>query len=162
MESELKMSRGGFPPLSARGCVQSLTPIKLGNFHRTINGKLIYNTPTGSKKYCSRIVCHDKSAFASEGLWVGEEVGVACIQRLIQKFSGSKVNLERIPVNGSVKVIAAAKTELKVVERKVVFERPAEGFISYRPVLQMRITDMQLKTDEWGLKAQWQLDLEEI
>lgn len=162
MESELKLSRGGLPPLSARGCVQSLTPISLGSFHRTINGTLLYNTPNGSKKYRSKIICHDKSVLASEGLWIGEDVEVACIQRLVQKFSGESAELERPAVTGSIKIQAATKPDYKLVDNKIIFARPCEGFISYRPILRMQVTNIQLQTSEWELKAQWQLDLEEV
>ena len=53
MESELTINIGGFPPLSARGCEQELTPISEGEFHRDINGDLIYLGQDTHTKYKS-------------------------------------------------------------------------------------------------------------
>jgi hypothetical protein len=38
----------------------------------------------------------------------------------------------------------------------------ANVFVSYRPWLSMRVISLTLRTDEWGLKAGWRLELEEI
>lgn len=107
MESELILSRGGFPPLSARGCVQHLMPVETGALRRTINGGLVYTGKTGTHKYRSLISCEDKASLALEGLWRGSEVRVGCIQRLWQKVAGREAFLERDPVIGSIFVTTA-------------------------------------------------------
>ncbi len=79
MESELILNRGGFPPLSARGCIQHLMPIEAGLLRRTINGALIYAEKPLAHKFRSIISCEDRASLALEGLWRGSEVRVGCI-----------------------------------------------------------------------------------
>ena len=85
METELILSVGGLPPLSARDCVQELIPIEQGRLRRTINGELIFVGKQWSK-YRSVIYCTDKTTLATNGLIPGTVVKVGCIQRLWQKF----------------------------------------------------------------------------
>ena len=167
MESELILSRGGFPPLSARGCIQQLMPVEAGALQRTINGVLIYTGKPVAHKYRSVISCEDKASLALEGFWRGSEVRVGCIQRLWQKIAGEEICLERDPVMGSVFAITAKQQEREVQEvtgRKVIFSQnnSEEAFVSYRPWLDMRVVTFSLQTNEWGLKAGWRLELEEI
>lgn len=167
MESELILSRGGFPPLSARGCTQQLMPLATGALRRTVNGNLTYTGKPAAHKYRSLISCEDKASLALEGLWRGSEVRVGCIQRLWQKAGGQEVLLERDPVKDSVIAIAEKQQEKTIQEvtgRMVVLAEafPEETYISYRPWLDMRIVTFSLYTNEWGLKAGWRLELEEI
>ncbi len=92
---------------------------------------------------------------------------MGCIQRLWQKIAGEEICLERDPVTGSVFVITAKQQEREVQEvtgRKVIFSQnnSEEAFVSYRPWLDMRVVTFSLQTNEWGLKAGWRLELEEI
>lgn len=167
MESELILSRGGFPPLSARGCTQQLMPIESGTLRRTINGALIYTGKAITHKYRSIISCEDKASLALEGFWRGSQVRVGCIQRLWQKIAEREVLLERDPAEGSVFAITTQKQEMTIQEisgRKIVFAESTlgEAFVSYRPWLDMRVITFSLSTNEWGLKAGWRLELEEI
>ncbi|MDF3034283.1 MAG: hypothetical protein K0R76_1237 [Alphaproteobacteria bacterium] len=170
MESELILSKGGFPPLSARGCVQQLMPVGCGTLRRTLNGTLVYTGKPLAHKYRSLISCEDKASLALEGLWRGSEVRVGCIQRLWQKVAGLEVILERDPMIGSIFATTAHQERREVQEalgRKVVLaESPAgmneDVFVSYRPWLDMRVVTFSLSTNEWGLKAGWRLELEEI
>ncbi|MBX9805599.1 MAG: hypothetical protein K2Y18_07605 [Alphaproteobacteria bacterium] len=167
MESELIINRGGFPPLSARGCIQSLMPIESGVLKRTINGSLVYTGKGPAHKYRSIISCEDKASLAMEGFWRGSELKVGCIQRLWQKVLGTGVVLERDPVEGSVFLIATNQEELgleSVMGRNVVFASNVadDTYVSYRPWLDMRVVTFSLNTNEWGLKAGWRLELEEI
>ena len=167
MESELIMSKGGFPPLSARGCMQQLTPIQSGELRRTINGVLIYTGKPLTHKYRSLITCEDKASAALEGIWRGSEVRIGCIQRLWQKVIGFQATLERDPLPGSVFMITAKGVEVEVQGikgRTVSFTMASgeEGFISYRPWMEMRVLSFSLLTNEWGMKAGWRLELEEI
>ena len=60
-ETALEFSIGGLPPLSARGCIQTLSAIPLGGLHRTINGALIFTGDTKARKYRSTIRGKDKA-----------------------------------------------------------------------------------------------------
>lgn len=167
MESELILSRGGFPPLSARGCIQHLMPIKAGILRRTVNGALVYTGKPLTHKYRSIISCEDKASLALEELWRGSEVRVGCIQQLWRQVTGREVLLERDPVEESVFAITAMREEVAVrgvTGRKVEIAKGdlESVFISYRPWLDMRIISFSLVTNEWGLKAGWRLELEEI
>ena len=70
METELVISGVGLPPLSARGCVQELVPLAMGQFRRTVNGDLVF-LGTNGKKYRTSISCEDKAVIATDGLEVG-------------------------------------------------------------------------------------------
>jgi hypothetical protein len=182
MESELILNRGGFPPLSARGCIQHLKPIEAGLLRRTINGALIYASKPLTHKYRSIIYCEDKASLALEGLWRGSEVRVGCIQQLWCQTTEREVLLERDPREESLFAMTSAREEVRIESvngRKVIIadqrlkpggldnkalEEKGSGeiFITYRPWLSMRIVTFSLMTDEWGLKAGWRLELEEI
>lgn len=169
METELILSVGGFPPLSARGCQQDLIPVLQGSLRRTINGELVM---VGSQdlKYKSTIKCSDKTSLATDGLYPGCEVMVGCIQRLWQKVTENKDNepmiLERYPVKGSVVVMDENQKEIEIAaldgKRIQLQDRSNTYYISYRPWLNMRAITYSLNTDEWGIKGGWSLEVEEI
>ncbi len=169
METELILSVGGFPPLSARGCIQQIIPLEQGKLRRTINGELIYVGKPISK-YRSIIYCTDKTSLSTEGLNPGAPIQVGCIQRLWQKVMPDSGNnpilLERPPVEGSVTVIDEKQKSLKIQsvnnQEVQLKDRDSVCFVSYRPWLNMRTVRYNLQTNEWGLKAGWQLELEEI
>ncbi len=164
METELVISGSGFPPLSARGCIQELVPLAMGQFRRTVNGDLVF-LGTNGKKYKTVISCEDKSVIATDSLDVGSIVEISCIQRLWQKSNGGKIELDRIPVTGSIHVIDEHHNPLPIIcydrqEITVATQQPC--YVSYRPILTMRIVRYFLKTDEWGVKTGWQMELEEV
>lgn len=162
METELILSVGGFPPLSARGCVQELTPVMLGSLRRTINGTLVY-VGKPQQKYRSVIKCQDKSVLASEGLGRGSLVKVGCIQRLWQRVDSGQLTLERDPVEGSVAAVDTFQTPVTIKQIKDrTVEVAGKGYVSYRPWLTMRVMSFQLMTHEWGVKGEWKLELEEV
>lgn len=150
METELILSLGGLPPLSARGCIQELVPVEQGKLRRTLNGELVF-VGNPRSKYRSIIYCADKTSLATEGLSPGSVVQVGCIQRLWQKVlpamdEGQKpISVERIDNN-----------QIQLQERRI------PCFVSYRPWLSMRTVRYTLHTNEWGLKVGWRLELEEI
>lgn len=167
MESELILDQGGFPPLSARGCTQHLIPIESGMLRRTINGTLIYAGNTLAHKYRSVISCEDKASLALEGLWRGSKVRVGCIQRLWQQSTAREILLERDPIEGSVFAITSMRENVEIQSitgQKVILIKGGleKTFVAYRPWLDMRVTSFALMTNEWGLKAGWRLELEEI
>ena len=169
METELILSVGGFPPLSARGCKQELIPVSKGALRRTINGELVL-VGNQDLKYKSIIQCDDKTSLATNGLYPGAEVMVGCIQRLWQKVKeggeNEPITLERYPVKGSICVVDDNQKEvvIKELDGKTILlqDRHKTYYISYRPWLNMRAVTYSLNTDEWGIKGGWSLEVEEI
>lgn len=173
METDLTIEGHGLPPFSARGCHQVLTPIRNGEYRRTIEGKLIFIGNETHHKYRTKIRGQDKTTPVLEKWWRGCQVRVGCIQRLCQEVIGNglekRVELARIPIEGSVIVFDEAKEKpaiLKVQEREVFLAgAPPKGkrlFISYRPLLEMMMTHHTVETDEWGHQVGWTLELEEV
>lgn len=166
METELIIEGCGFPPMSARGCSQELTLVEHGIFRRTVNGDLAYLGPQ-NHKYRSVVRCEDKVTLVNEGVLLrGTVVRIGCLQRLWQQGVGD-VRLEREAVAGSVVAMDAAQNPViaDVIDSKtvkVVQEAHQDVFVSYRPWLTMRVISLMLHTDEWGLKAGWRLELEEV
>jgi hypothetical protein len=169
METDLILSVGGLPPLSARGCVQELMPVNNGTFRRTVNGTLLHLGH--ALKYRSIITCEDKTSLATHGLRPGSLVRVGCIQRLWQKVNGDQtIMLEREAIEGSIGAVDS--NQQSIVVRQVVgqsvdlmpFATPTDGecFITYRPWLMMCVITYSLTTHEWGIKTGWRLELEEI
>lgn len=164
METELVITHAGFPPLSARGCKQELVPKALGQFRRTVNGDLVFLGIQG-KKYRSLISCEDKASFASDELLPGMIVDVHCIQRLWQKVEGPQVNLDRQPVNKSIRAIKDKSTPVQVIcynGQELTLDNQGVAFVSYRPILKMRVVSYTLLTDEWTSSSGWRLELEEV
>lgn len=140
MESELILNRGGFPPLSARGCIQHLMPLEAGLLRRTINGALVYAGKPLAHKYRSIISCEDKASVALEGLWRGSQVRVGCIQELWCQSAEQEILLERDPREGSVFAMTTAREEISihsVTDRKVMIADKGLGeiFIAIVPGL---------------------------
>lgn len=166
METELIIEGCNFPPLSARGCTQELTVVSQGAFRRTVNGDLAYLGPE-NHKYRSVIRCEDKVTLVNErALERGAVVRIGCLQRLWQQGSG-RVTLEREAVAGSAAAMDAAQNSVvvRVLDSKTVEVgdgKSEKAFVSYRPYLSMRVISLTLHTDEWGLKAGWRLELEEV
>lgn len=167
MESVLILSKGGFPPLSARGCIQHLMPIMGGDLKRTINGLLVYTGNPLIHKYRSIITCEDKTVLALDEFWRGSQIRVGCIQSLWQKVTKSPVILSREPIEGSIFVITDQQQDRQIQEiqgRKVILKIGSDEdvYLSYRPWLDMRVVNFAFMTNEWGLKSGWRLELEEI
>lgn len=162
METILELSVGGFPPLSARGCVQELIPITLGEFRRTVNGALLF-LGENETKYKSIVSCEDKNVLASHLLAPGQPVRISCLQRLWQKVERERVVLDKACVSSSIAVFDAHNAPVDFDMKGDVIHIKGEGaFISYRPILEMLVRTYELKTDEWGLRCGWRLESEEI
>lgn len=173
MQTDLTLSMGGLPPMSARGCIQEIKPISQGEFRRTINGDLIF-LGHSNHKYYSKIECHDKTVLATEGLQIGTHVSVGCIQKLCQKVNPDDkaadrvIHLERSYVPDSVYIVDEQNhpyTNFKFTQdhRSLILSPYAAPlFVFYAPVLEMRVVSFQLTTDEWNMKTGWKLELEEI
>ena len=165
-ETDLTISCGGLPAWSARGCKQTLIPIKKGELRRTVNGELAYTGHASHHKYRSVIKCRDKSAIAIDGLWQGGMITVGCIQRIGQTISGQSCTLDRQPVEGSLKCedVDGKLIEIQQSDGRDVTLRETinNGYVTYRPVLQMRVLDFGYNVDEWDVRTGWYLALEEI
>ncbi len=153
------------PPLSARECTQTLTPLSGGSLRRTLNGTLVHVGYKGHLKFQSTISCKDKTAPAFEGIWKGVRVKVGCIQTLTQTIpqGSSRIQLERFPL--SLHLYDGTRTPWPVEHRGDLWVSiPPNfpgGFLTYRPLLKMIVTRYNLETDEWGLTVGWTLELEE-
>ncbi|MDR2464423.1 MAG: hypothetical protein LBD36_02305, partial [Holosporales bacterium] len=156
MQTVLTLSVGGLPPMSARGCIQELKTIPQGEFQRTINGGLMF-LGNADHKYYSKIICTDQTIIATEGLKIGDEVTVGCIQSLCQKILPNEysVVLSRTPVHASVNIVDEQRSQFldfKCFEKNVVIEKYHDTlFIFYNPRLQMRIISFSLTIDEWKM-----------
>lgn len=136
----LRLVAMGVPFYSARGLLQTLTPISAASdLRRTINGELDDLSNEQFRKYATKITCTDQRTPALDGIWTGQHITVWCVQELAYPESGSP---QRPEVSGS--------------------SRTEEGFVFYRPILEMRVTDFSDQTDEYGADVIWELDLEEI
>lgn len=173
METQLVLSRGGFPPYSARGCQQTLTPLKTGEFRRTVNGTLVFTGSQKHRKYQSVLRCRDAAPPSFEGLWQGERVEVSCLQRLVQEVTLTsetpRITLDRHGVKGSVTLQVTGEPLIPLAEAQGYevslperLEGGQKGYLSYRPILTMRVISFHLETDEWGAEVGWTLTLEEI
>ena len=78
---------------------------------------------------------------------------------------GTTINLMRPFVPESLRCIDWSGQEVSTEvsqQEVVVFGKKKEVFVSYCPILEMCLTGIQSKLDEWSGKFQWRLDLEEV
>jgi len=168
MESELTINIGGLPPFSARGCEQVLIPITQGDFHRNVYGELIYLGDDTHTKYKSVVKCSDKAAIATNGLYRGRELELGCIQRLWQKFEENQrdIRLDKLPVGVSIFAYDDENQEITIMHsqgKSVQLQTPhTKGYICYRPLLNVRVVQYSLSTNEWGVRVGWEMECEEI
>jgi hypothetical protein len=165
-ETRLILSRGGFPPYSARGCNQTLHPIETGPMKRTVNGELVYLSAPSHQKYRSVIRCEDQESPALDSLWPGEVIDVQCIQYLWQKIEEKTGTLNRIPRPDSLKVIDPHQEpclfHLEGQQLRVETDTKGPWYIAYQPILTMRVVSYTLEHHEWQEKSPWVLTLEEL
>jgi hypothetical protein len=153
------------PPLSARECTQTLTPIPGGSLRRTINGALVHVGKMTHRKFSSTISCKDKRPPAFEDLWEGVRVKVGCIQHLTQSVPQGtrRVHLEREPLSLHLYDENHQEWPVEPDQDLWILIPPhfPGGFLTYRPLLTMIVKKYHLETDEWGLTVGWSLELEE-
>lgn len=156
VETELTLSIGGFPPLSARGCTQTLS-LPEAKFARTLCGRLICTGPR-TQKYKTIIEGSDKRVLTTDSfITPGIEIEVGCIQRVWQRVLKGPFKLSRDFVPHSLYFESeGCKGPLSTCYA------PQEGFVSYRPHLKMALSSCRLFTDEWNLTTKWSIELEEI
>ena len=167
-ETNLILDVPGLPPESARNCVQELTPITNGEFKKSINGDLLFLETTVRRCYRSVISCKDINSAICDGLWIGTQLSVGCIQNLWQTIqpSQTEIRLIRHPVEGSVCVLNNFGEHIKfeLADCTVKLQAPSEQklFVCFRPWMTMRVVDFSIETDEWGMRGGWKLILEEV
>jgi hypothetical protein len=163
----LKIQGAGMPPMLLEECTQLLEAVSLGGLHRTVNGELLYTGAPELMKY--RTVCKGKGKVAPgfETLKRGDEVTLHCIQRLWQEVKGTHILLSRPAVEGSVLVMDEERTPVSFVlkgSQEVLLEKVPQKplYLTYCPLLKMRIVDFKLSMEEWTNVQEWKVDLEEI
>jgi hypothetical protein len=137
----LRISGVGMSPYAARGLTQTLNPIDQSkDLRRTINGELVDFSIEQFRKYASVISGNDQMPPGVAGIWPGRDVQVECIAELYYVTAGGSA--ERPAADGS--------------------ERVEGPYTYYRPVLNMRVVDINQSFDEWDAQVSWSLTLEEI
>jgi hypothetical protein len=167
-ETNLILGVAGLPPQSARNCKQELSPILNGEFKRSINGNLLFLETNERKRYKSAISCKDVNSPLIDGIWIGTQLSVGCIQNLWQSIDAGerKTRLVRPPVADSVCVVDnlgdAIRFELRDDEVELPRIYGEKVFVCFRPWLVMKVVDFSLETDEWGMTGGWRLVVEEV
>jgi len=137
----LVLSDSGVPLYSARGVIQTLTPIgAAANLVRDINGELVDLSDNEFQKFSSNISCTDVNPPALNGVWPGKVLTVDCAFELAFKTSGGS------PIRGVVS--GSSRTD--------------GDFTFYRPQMTMMVTNYQQSFDEWECQYSWSIDLEEV
>jgi hypothetical protein len=167
-ETNLILGVAGLPPESARNCVQELSPIPNGEFRKSINGNLLFLETNERRRYKSVISCKDTNSPIIEGIWVGSQLSVGCIQNLWQVINPGelKLHLIRPAVDGSVCVVnnLGDAIPFRLTDNEVeLFKTFTDKiFVCFRPWLVMKVINFSLETDEWNMSGGWKLLLEEI
>jgi len=141
-ETLLILSEIGLPLYSARGLTESLAPIGVAaDLVRLSNGDLDDWSYEGfNDKLSLRISCTDQRSPALLGVPPGLPIQVVPVTELCYLQSGGTAQKQIL--SGS--------------------ERVENGFVFYRPVLQMRLRSVTASTNEWGATVGWDAELEEI
>jgi hypothetical protein len=167
-ETNLILGVCGLPPESARNCKQELAPIANGEFKKSINGDLLFLESNERRRYRSVISCTDTNSPIIDGIWIGTQLSVGCIQNLWQAINPGelKVRLIRPAVEGSICAISQLgdPVRFKVDGDEVELYRTYEEkiFVEFRPWLIMKVINFSLETNEWGMSGGWKLILEEV
>lgn len=142
-DTVLRFSVGGVPRFSARGAVQTLTPIQAsGTVRRTVNGELKSLSNDRFQKFSSSITVQDERAPpALDGIWPGMTIVVDCI---------SELGYETGKAGAPHKTVVAGSP------------RTEQGFTFYRPKLTMKVISYSQTKDEWGAVNGWSMELEEV
>lgn len=136
----LQITSFGIPLYSARGLTQVFGTIdQASSMRRTVNGYLDDLSLSQFRKYTVKITCTDLASPAVDNMWPGQQVTLFSAAELCYPVGDTP---QREAISGS--------------------ERTDNGFVFYRPVLQMRVTAVTNQLEEWSADVQWEIDLEEI
>jgi hypothetical protein len=167
-ETNLILGLAGLPPESARNCQQELSPIPNGEFKKSINGDLLFLETTERRRYKSVISCRDRNSPIIDGIWIGSQITVGCIQNMWQSIAPGelKIKLVRPPVADSICVVNNFGDAIRfnLADDEVELHQPhgEKIFVCFRPWLVMKVVNFSLETDEWGMSGGWKLVLEEV
>lgn len=161
----LKIEGASMPPLFLKTCTQTLEVIAQGGWHRTVNGELICTNLVRQKKYRTMCSGAGPAQPGMDHLILGDVVKVHSIQRLWQSGQDEKVTLQRPAVLDSVVVLNAqrAAMDFDQVGPHVIprfLGRPY--FVGYCPVLEVRLTEILLESQQGGLESTWKVMGEEV
>src|SRR5258708_4949912 len=139
--SNLVLLGMGIPFYSARGLTQTLAPIQSirnnrNNLRRDIGGNLANLTPVQYLKYSSKVSASDQAPPAMDSVFPGTALTVWCVSTLSYATGGSP---NRSQVSGSLVL--------------------SNGFYSYRPILNMMVTDLSDDFGEWTAGHKWEITL---
>jgi hypothetical protein len=127
-------------PYSARGLTQTYKQILAPDavLERDVNGVMHDLSPPWAKQYTSTISCTDGQTPCLNDAWRGAIVEVWCCAELNYVTGGTP---DRPVVSGSTRV---------------------DGPITFfRPILIMRVIDIDASFREWAAEWQWRIQLEE-
>lgn len=167
-DTNLIFDISGFPPESARNCVQELSPIPNGEFRKSLNGDLMFLATSERRRYRSVITCRDVNTPIIDKLWIGSQLHIGCIQNLWQSFKPgeTKITLIRPAVAGSINAVNnfGEPIPFKLIDNELHLyaQNDSEVFVCFRPWLTMRVISFKMTTDEWNISGGWTLELEEI
>jgi hypothetical protein len=167
-ESDLILGVAGLPPESARNCIQELYPVPNGEFKKSVNGNILFLESSERRKYKSIISCKDVNTPIIDGIWIGSQITVGCIQNLWQSISPgeTKIKLIRPAVDKSVCAVDKYGEPVKfyISDNEVTLQNTYENriFVGFRPWLTMKVINFSMETNEWGMTGGWNLTLEEI
>ena len=166
--TQLKIEGAGMPPLLLEEVTQTLEALPLGGMHRTVNGDLLYTGDRGQVKYRMTCAGTGPATPGLDGLHRGDVVTVHCLQRLWQETSKRSAVLSRPAVPGTVLVLDTKRQtvdfDIETDQTLRLKERREEGpvYVSYCPLLKIRLTEMKLNTADWGAGQRWTFAGEEV
>jgi len=154
--TELSIEGLDLPPYAQRGLVQSLTMIdQAKSARRTLNGSLLNVADSQFRKYISSISNGSVEATqppAFDLMYPGQILTVNCIVELCQRLTSTEMDTES-------ELSTEAWLGREAVEGSIRYE---DGYVFFRPVLEMMLKDFSFELDEWKSIISWNLELEEV
>ncbi|GAB5500991.1 MAG: hypothetical protein PsegKO_33020 [Pseudohongiellaceae bacterium] len=164
-----------FPPGSARGLSEELTPIQSGEVARDMNGQLVAIDLDGFDKLALRVSASNQLCLPDwGGLKLGDQVVVTPATELTAMIAGGadSVTLPRDPVAGSVRAVildedgSPSPVEIESVAGQVVTlaaPAPETVFVYWRASLTMLCTSPPPSSfGEWQAQLGWSVGFEEV
>ena len=167
METDLWIEGVYFPRFSARECTQELWPVMDDRlFQRTINGTLLFLGHEKDLKYKTIMTCNDQSMPVMGHISKGSMVKVGCLQFISQPLLKETTKLCRSCIEGSISVFSmnhtATEFTSRLEENDIYIESKEGCYVTFRPILCMRVIDFRFIQHEWGEKNGWSITLEEV
>jgi hypothetical protein len=167
--TQLKIEGAGMPPLLLEGVDSNTGSPALGrDASRGEWGPSLYGGDRGQVKYRMACAGTGPATTGLDGLHRGDVVTVHCLQRLWQEVSKRTVFLSRPPVLGTVLALDAnhQSVDFEAKEDQSLRLKEALGggvlYVSYCPILKIRLMETTLNTTDWGAEQGWRLVGEEV